>query len=69
MPAIYNYFWVANNDIVSNKKNLDKIEIKTIDLDFKKIVDVVFPLKNISENFQKNRNKICLSCYQKILMT
>lgn len=54
MPAINNYFGVANNDIVSNKKNnLDKIEIKTIDLDFKKIVDVVLPLKNISENFKR----------------
>ena len=54
MPAINNYFGVANNDIVSNKKNnLDKIEIKTIDLDFKKIIDVVLPLKNISENFKK----------------
>ena len=54
MPAINNYFGVANNDIISNKKNnLDKIEIKTIDLDFKKIVDVVLPLKNISENFKR----------------
>ena len=54
MPAINNYFGVANNDIVSNKKNnLDKIEIKTIDLDFKKIVDSVLPLKNINENFKR----------------
>ena len=54
MPAINNYFGVANNDIVSNKKNnLDKIEIKTIDLDFKKIIDVVLPLKSISENFKR----------------
>ena len=54
MPAINNYFGVSNNDIVSNKKNnIDKIEIETIDLDFKKIIDVVLPLKSISENLKK----------------
>ena len=57
MPAINNYFGVSNNDIVSNKKNnIDKIEIETIDLDFK-IIDVVLPLKNISENLKKNRRQ------------
>ena len=58
MPAINNYFGVSNNDIVSNKKNnIDRIEIETIDLDFKKIIDVVLPLKSISENLKKKLKK------------
>ena len=54
MPAINNYFRVTNEDVVLNKKNnLDKIEIKTVDLGFRTIIDTVFPLNSISENLQK----------------
>ena len=58
MPAIYNYFGIANNKIGSDRQIMsDKIEKKIVDLEFKKIINTVLPLISINEKFQRKLNQ------------
>ncbi len=54
IPAIYSYFGLSKNDLISDtEKFFEKIDIKTDGLDLNKGTDTILPLMSISKQLKK----------------